>query len=50
GFKGNTVNNTYKPATMETGHIAQVPLHINEGDILKISTEDGAYVERVNLK
>jgi len=50
GFKGNTVNNTFKPAVMETGYVAQVPLHIAEGDTLKISTEDGAYVERVNLK
>ena len=50
GFKGNTVVNTYKPATLETGHIVQVPLHTNEGDTLKINTEDGAYVERVSLK
>lgn len=50
GFKGNTVNNTFKAATMETGFVAQVPLHIAEGDLLKINTEDGAYVERVNLK
>lgn len=50
GHKGNTVTNTYKPATLETGFIVQVPLHINEGDLLKINTTDGAYVERVNLK
>jgi len=50
GFKGNTVTGTYKPATIETGHVVQVPLHINEGDTLKISTDDGAYVERVNMK
>jgi elongation factor P len=50
GFKGNTVTNTYKPATLETGYVVQVPLHINEGDTLKINTTDGAYVERVNLK
>ena len=50
GFKGNTVNNTFKAATMETGFVAQVPLHIGEGDLLKINTEDGAYVERINLK
>ena len=50
GFKGNTVTGTYKPATLETGHVVQVPLHINEGDTLKISTDDGAYVERVNMK
>jgi elongation factor P len=50
GFKGNTVSNTFKPATMETGYVAQVPLHIAEGDLLKINTTDGAYVERVNQK
>lgn len=50
GHKGNTVTNTYKPATLETGHIVQVPLHIAEGDLLKVNTTDGAYVERVNQK
>jgi formylmethanofuran dehydrogenase subunit D len=30
--------------------VAQVPLHIKEGDTLKINTEDGTFVERVNLK
>ncbi len=49
GFKGNTVTNTYKPATLETGHVVQVPLHINVGDVLKVSTIDGAYVERVSI-
>lgn len=49
GFKGNTVTNTYKPATLETGHVVQVPLHINEGDVLKVNTADGAYVERVSM-
>jgi len=48
GFKGNTVTNTYKPATMETGCVVQVPLHISEGDKLKIDTEEGKYLERVN--
>lgn len=47
GFKGNTVSNTTKPATMETGLLVQVPLHINEGDTLKINTSDGTYIERV---
>ena len=50
GFKGNTVSNTFKPATLETGYVVQVPLHIAEGDLLKINTTDGSYVERVNLK
>lgn len=48
GFKGNTVTNVYKPATLETGAIVQVPLHINEGDVIRIDTRTGEYVERVN--
>lgn len=48
GFKGNTVNNTYKPATLETGYVVQVPLHISEGDQLKIDTRTGDYIGRVN--
>lgn len=49
GFKGNTVTNTTKPATLETGYVVQVPMHINEGDVLKINTADGTYVERVSM-
>lgn len=49
GFKGNTVTNTTKPATLETGHVVQVPLHIEEGNILKVNTETGEYVERISL-
>lgn len=49
GFKGNTVNNTLKPATLETGLVVQVPLHINEGDVLKVNTTDGSYMERVSI-
>src|SRR5690606_27334564 len=49
GFKGNTVSGTTKPATLETGHVVQVPLHINEGDVLKVNTVDGTYVERVSI-
>ena len=47
GFKGNTVTNTFKPAELETGFSLQVPLHINEGDEIRVNTEDGSYVERV---
>lgn len=49
GFKGNTVTGTYKPATLETGYIVQVPLHTNVGDVLKIDTRTGEYVERVSI-
>lgn len=50
GIKGDRVSGATKPATMETGLVVQVPLHINEGDVLRIETESGNYVERVNLK
>lgn len=48
GFKGNTVSRATKSATLETDLVVQVPLHINEGDQLKINTEDGTYIERVS--
>ena len=47
GFKGNTVTNVSKPATVETGWTVQVPPHINKGDIIKVNTETGSYIERV---
>jgi elongation factor P len=47
GMKGDTVSNTLKPATLETGAIVYVPLFVNQGDMLKIDTRDGSYVERV---
>jgi elongation factor P len=50
GVKGDRVTGATKPATMETGLVVGVPLHINEGDVLRIDTDSGAYVERVNQK
>jgi elongation factor P len=47
GFRGDTANNALKPAKLETGAKINVPLFINEGDILKVDTRIGAYVERV---
>lgn len=48
GVKGDTAQGAgNKPATMETGLVIQVPLFIEEGDILKIDTRDGRYIERV---
>lgn len=47
GVKGDTATNTLKPATIETGAEVRVPLFINEGDMIKIDTKTGAYVERV---
>ncbi|WP_203295687.1 elongation factor P [Luteirhabdus pelagi] len=47
GVKGNTATNATKPATVETGAEINVPLFINEGDKIRISTEDGQYQERM---
>jgi elongation factor P len=50
GIKGDRVSGATKHATMESGLVVNVPLHINEGDLLRIDTSEGAYVERVNQK
>jgi len=47
GVRGDTVSGALKPATMETGYTVNVPLFINEGDVLKIDTRDGKYLTRV---
>ena len=47
GVKGNTATNATKPATLETGAEIKVPMFINEGDVLKIDTRTGEYLERV---
>ena len=47
GVKGDTATNVTKAATLETGAVVKVPIFINEGDILKIDTRTGDYVERV---
>lgn len=46
GFKGDTATGTYKAAKLETGYVVQVPLFINVGDVLKIDTRSGAYLQR----
>jgi elongation factor P len=48
GFKGDTATAGTKPAKLETGLSIQVPLFINIGDILKVDTRSGAYLERKN--
>ena len=48
GFKGDTATGGTKPATLETGITIQVPLFINTGDIIKVDTRNGSYLERVN--
>jgi elongation factor P len=47
GVRGDTVSGALKPATLETGYTVNVPLFINEGDVLKIDTRDGKYLTRV---
>ncbi len=47
GVKGDTATNVMKNVTVETGYTVQAPLFINEGDILKIDTRTGEYVERI---
>ena len=48
GVKGDRVTGATKHATLETGLVVNVPLHINEGDLLRIDTQTGDYVSRVN--
>lgn len=50
GHKGNTVTGATKPAILETGLQVMVPLHISEGDLLKVDTRTGDYIERVSQK
>lgn len=50
GIKGDRVSGATKPATLESGLVVNVPLHINEGDVLRIDTSTGEYVERVSQK
>ncbi len=46
GVRGDTATNVTKPATLETGAVIKVPIFINEGDVLKIDTRSGEYLER----
>ncbi len=48
GFKGDTATAGSKPATLETGLTLQVPLFINIGDVIKVDTRTGEYLERVS--
>lgn len=47
GFKGDTASGGSKPATLETGLTVQVPFFVNVGDVLRINTRTGEYIERV---
>jgi elongation factor P len=47
GMKGDTATRTLKPATVETGANVNVPLFVNEGELIRVNTKTGEYVERV---
>jgi len=47
GFKGDTAQGATKPATLETGAVITVPLYLSEGEVVKVDTRTGEFVERV---
>ena len=47
GFAGNTATGATKPATVETGATVQVPLFVNQGEVIKIDTRTGEYLSRI---
>jgi elongation factor P len=47
GFKGDTATGGNKPATLETGALIQVPLFIDLGDVVRVDTRTGEYMERI---
>ncbi|MBQ1547385.1 MAG: elongation factor P [Lachnospiraceae bacterium] len=47
GFKGDTATGATKPATVETGAVVNVPLFVNQEDVIKIDTRTGEYLSRV---
>ena len=47
GIQGDRVSGAKKPATVETGHVLQVPLFVNIGDKIKVDTRSGDYITRV---
>jgi len=47
GVRGDTASGGSKPATLETGAVVKVPLYMNEGDVVKIDTRTGTFIERV---
>ena len=48
GIKGDTASGATKPATLSTGAVVNVPLFVNEGEWIKVDTDSGNYLERVN--
>ncbi len=49
GIKGDSAKGSMKQVVLETGAVVNAPLFINEGDILRINTDTGEYVERVTM-
>jgi len=47
GVRGDTATNVLKPATVETGATVMVPLFVNEGDLVRVDTSNGSYMDRV---
>jgi elongation factor P len=47
GVRGDTATNVLKPATVKGGYDLQVPLFVNQGDIIRIDTRTGEYADRV---
>jgi elongation factor P len=47
GLRGDTATRALKAATVETGATVMVPLFVNEGDVIRINTKTGEYIERV---
>ena len=47
GVRGDTATNVTKPATLETGVEVRVPIFVNEGDVIRVDTRTGEYMERV---
>ena len=47
GVRGDTASGGSKPAKLETGAVVQVPFFVNVGDVIKVDTRTGAYLERV---
>jgi elongation factor P len=47
GFRGDTVSGGTKPATLETGAVVQVPLFVMAGEVVRVDTRTGTYLERV---
>ena len=48
GLRGDTATGATKPATLESGAVVNVPLFVNEGDVIRVNTDTGAYITRVS--